>query len=119
MAYDDRPVDAEKFERLGKKRSLSGSSPCSHAWALTMPKSRAIESYGAKRMVRSNIHDAADVHVLDCHAVAMQKDDRAATASLNVVQANAVARDERPAWRVCLFRLRCLSVGDGSTARQG
>ena len=70
-------------------------------------------------MVSSNIHNAADAHVLDCHAVAMQEDDRAAPSPLNVVQANAVAGDERPAWRICLLSSSRLAIDDCCTACQG
>jgi two-component sensor histidine kinase len=34
MAHDDRPIDAEKFERLRQQGSLGGRRPCSHPWAL-------------------------------------------------------------------------------------
>jgi hypothetical protein len=42
-------------------------------------------------MIRSGIHDAAQAHILDCHAVAMQENDRPPSAALNMVQAHAIA----------------------------
>src|SRR5687767_9894148 len=70
-------------------------------------------------MIRSNIHDAADAHVLDCHAVAMQEDDRAATSALYIVETYTFAGYERPAWRICLLSLRRLATDNCGAARQG
>ena len=54
-----------------------------------MPKSRPIEDNGAVRRSRV-INDAADQHVFDHRAVAVQKHDGRTVALFHVVQADAI-----------------------------
>src|SRR5215207_6536313 len=86
--------------------------------ALTMAVSRTVEHDDAE-CLSSHIDEAAGLEVLDHAAVAVQKDQRLAFASLDVMEAHAVNFDELAGWRIlALGFLRELTVHHGGYGKR-
>src|SRR5436309_2698908 len=96
MPEHDRAFDAEPAESVAQHAGLRLRGPSDLARAFAMAEAWAIEHDDAVCLGRK-IDRSAQGHVIDHRAVAVQKHQRFAMATLDVVKANATCLDKSSA----------------------
>jgi hypothetical protein len=99
MTHHNRIADAEPSKGLCEQGCLRRGCPGTVLGAIAVPETRPVEDNGPVGGSRV-INHAADQHVFDHRAVAVQEHHGRAVALFNVVKTDAIDGQKLAAWQV-------------------
>jgi hypothetical protein len=106
MAEDESAPHAKPLKPFEKQFSLCFRRPKNVSRAIAVTISRAVENDDPV-ILGSQLNQAARLEILNHTAVAVEKDQRSARATLHVVDSDAIHFNEPPGRRIFAFCLFC------------